>query len=86
MMSSQLEGGDRDAKESRSSETAVASESRVDELRESLAQVESRVERACAASARDRRSVTLIVVTKFFPACDVLADRKSTRLNSSHPV
>ncbi|MGB3256681.1 MAG: YggS family pyridoxal phosphate-dependent enzyme [Ornithinimicrobium sp.] len=55
------------------SEEVVASDSRVRELREALRQVEDRVERACLASGRDRGSVTLIVVTKFFPARDVLA-------------
>ncbi|NJQ06562.1 YggS family pyridoxal phosphate-dependent enzyme [Streptomyces lonarensis] len=46
------------------------------ELRASLARVEARIARACEAAGRDRAEVTLIVVTKFWPASDVrlLAD------------
>lgn len=41
------------------------------ELRASLARVEERIARACEAAGRDRAEVTLIVVTKFWPASDV---------------
>ncbi len=73
MMSRQVEDGDCEAEGSHSSEEGVASEARVHALRDSLEQVEARIERACAASGRARDSVTLIVVTKFFPARDVMA-------------
>ena len=46
--------------------------SRCDELATALGAVRSRVERACADAGRDPGVVTLIVVTKFFPASDVL--------------
>ncbi len=46
--------------------------SRRDELATALGAVRSRVERACADAGRDPGEVTLIVVTKFFPASDVL--------------
>ncbi len=45
--------------------------SRLDELREGLAAVEQRIEAACTAAGRARSSVTLVVVTKTFPASDV---------------
>ncbi len=41
------------------------------ELVDRLAAVEQRIEAACCAAGRPRNEVTLIVVTKFFPACDV---------------
>ncbi|GAA1905473.1 YggS family pyridoxal phosphate-dependent enzyme [Lapillicoccus jejuensis] len=41
------------------------------ELAERLAAVEQRVARACEDAGRDRSQVTLVVVTKFFPAADV---------------
>jgi pyridoxal phosphate enzyme (YggS family) len=41
------------------------------ELAANLAAVRARVERACAAAGRDAREVTLIAVTKYFPASDV---------------
>jgi pyridoxal phosphate enzyme (YggS family) len=41
------------------------------ELAANLARVEERIARACGASGRDRDEVTLIVVTKTFPAEDV---------------
>jgi PLP dependent protein len=44
---------------------------RRDELAANLARVERRIAAACAASGRDRSEVTLVVVTKFFPAADV---------------
>lgn len=45
---------------------------RRDELFEGLARTEDRVQAACRASGRDRGEVTLIVVTKFFPAEDAV--------------
>ena len=46
------------------------------ELEHNLAAVHARIEAACAAAGRDPAEVTLIAVTKFFPASDVdlLAD------------
>ena len=44
---------------------------RKDELAANLAQVEERIAAACAAAARAREEVTLIVVTKTYPASDV---------------
>lgn len=44
---------------------------RRDELRANLAAVEQRIARACAAAGRARGDVTLIVVTKTYPASDV---------------
>ncbi|MDT9687921.1 YggS family pyridoxal phosphate-dependent enzyme [Streptomyces sp. P9(2023)] len=41
------------------------------ELAENLAQVEERISAACAAAGRKRSDVTLIVVTKTYPASDV---------------
>ena len=41
------------------------------ELVDNLAAVEERIRSACAAAARPRDQVTLVVVTKFFPASDV---------------
>ncbi|MFD3944583.1 YggS family pyridoxal phosphate-dependent enzyme [Streptomyces sp. NPDC058579] len=41
------------------------------ELAENLAQVEERISAACAAAGRKRSEVTLIVVTKTYPASDV---------------
>ncbi|MFD3639276.1 YggS family pyridoxal phosphate-dependent enzyme [Streptomyces griseus] len=41
------------------------------ELAASLAQVEERIASACAAAGRKREEVTLIVVTKTYPASDV---------------
>lgn len=50
--------------------------SRVDEVRAGLDRVRTRIESACADAGRDPAEVTLVVVTKFFPASDVriLAD------------
>jgi pyridoxal phosphate enzyme (YggS family) len=45
---------------------------RRDQLRAALEAVEARIERACADAGRDPGEVTLVVVTKFFPASDVL--------------
>jgi PLP dependent protein len=49
---------------------------RQEELAANLATVERRIQDACAAAGRSRDEVTLVVVTKFFPASDVrlLAD------------
>ncbi|MET9145356.1 MULTISPECIES: YggS family pyridoxal phosphate-dependent enzyme [unclassified Streptomyces] len=49
---------------------------RKDELAANLAKVEGRIAAACAAAGRPREDVTLIVVTKTYPASDVriLAD------------
>ncbi|TWE13235.1 YggS family pyridoxal phosphate-dependent enzyme [Rudaeicoccus suwonensis] len=50
--------------------------SRVEALRSALARVQERIAVACRDAGRDRSSVHLIVVTKYFPAADVcrLAD------------
>ena len=50
--------------------------SRREELAAGLAAVHSRIARACDAAGRDPDGVTLVVVTKYFPASDVrlLAD------------
>lgn len=45
--------------------------SRADEIRGSLAAVESRIAAACARAGRRREDVLLIAVTKTFPATDV---------------
>jgi PLP dependent protein len=49
---------------------------RADEVAEGLAQVRARIAAACETAGRAVESVTLVVVTKFFPASDVrvLAD------------
>ncbi|MER8221837.1 YggS family pyridoxal phosphate-dependent enzyme [Streptomyces sp. NPDC094143] len=44
---------------------------RTDELASNLAKVERRIADACAAAGRPREEVTLIVVTKTYPASDV---------------
>lgn len=44
---------------------------RKDELAANLAKVEARIAAACAAAGRPREEVTLIVVTKTYPASDV---------------
>ncbi|MBN0043904.1 YggS family pyridoxal phosphate-dependent enzyme [Streptomyces actuosus] len=44
---------------------------RKDELAANLAKVERRIAAACAAAGRERDEVTLIVVTKTYPASDV---------------
>jgi PLP dependent protein len=46
-------------------------QTRVDELSASLAQVRARIVSASGAAQRDPAEVTLVVVTKFFPASDV---------------
>lgn len=45
--------------------------SRRDELRNNLAAVEERIQRACAEAGRARSELSLIVVTKTYPASDV---------------
>ena len=45
--------------------------SRREELATALATVESRIGSACVTAGRDRAEVTLVVVTKHFPASDV---------------
>lgn len=47
------------------------SDPRSEELASSLARVRGRIERACAGAGRDPAEVTLVVVTKTFPAADV---------------
>jgi pyridoxal phosphate enzyme (YggS family) len=47
-------------------------ETRLGQLRDNLAAVHARIERGCEAAGRDPREVTLVVVTKYFPASDVL--------------
>lgn len=46
---------------------------RIEELRAGLARTEERIRAACAAAQRDRADVSLIVVTKFFPATDLVS-------------
>lgn len=45
--------------------------SRADEIAANIAGVESRIAAACTRSGRDRSEVTLVAVTKTFPAADV---------------
>ena len=45
---------------------------RAQELADRLAQVRTRIERACTEAGRSSEEVTLVVVTKFFPATDVM--------------
>jgi PLP dependent protein len=44
---------------------------RADEIRANIAALESRIAAACARAGRDRSEVTLVAVTKTFPAADV---------------
>lgn len=48
-----------------------ASAVRRDEIAAGLAEVERRIAAACEAAGRDRREVTLVAVTKTYPASDV---------------
>jgi pyridoxal phosphate enzyme (YggS family) len=50
----------------------VTGDARTAELAASLARVEERVRAACEASGRQRADVTLVVVTKTFPAADAV--------------
>jgi pyridoxal phosphate enzyme (YggS family) len=51
--------------------TAAAEQDRRDEVVAGLRRVEERISDACRAAGRARETVTLVVVTKFFPASDV---------------
>jgi pyridoxal phosphate enzyme (YggS family) len=59
--------------------------SRPDEIRAGLATVRERIDRACRDAGRDVDEVTLVVVTKFFPASDVrvLADLGVTHVGEN---
>ncbi len=50
----------------------TADEQRLEQLRSALTAVRERIERGCADAGRDPNEVTLVVVTKYFPASDVL--------------
>ncbi len=58
---------------------------RRDEIRDGLAGVRARIGSACADAGRDPDEVTLVVVTKFFPADDVrvLADLGVTHIGEN---
>ena len=51
--------------------TTTSEPGRREEVTAGLARVEERIADACRAAGRDRDEVTLVVVTKFFPASDV---------------
>lgn len=53
------------------SRTDRASVSRTEEIRANLARVEERIAAACKRAGRNREDVTLVAVTKTFPAADV---------------
>ena len=59
--------------------------SRAEEIRAGLAGVHDRIARACDEADRDAAEVTLVVVTKFFPASDVsiLADLGITHVGEN---
>jgi pyridoxal phosphate enzyme (YggS family) len=50
----------------------TAGRPRLEELAHNLEQVHARIARGCADAGRDASEVTLVVVTKYFPASDVL--------------
>ena len=50
-----------------------AGSDRLEQLRACLAQVEHRIVQACRACGRERSEVRLIVVTKTYPASDIVA-------------
>lgn len=50
-----------------------STQARRSELEAGLQRTQQRIVSACQAAGRDRHEVTLIVVTKFFPASDVVA-------------
>lgn len=50
----------------------TAEQQRLDELARNLDDVHQRIARGCADAGRDPSGVTLVVVTKYFPASDVL--------------
>lgn len=52
---------------------SAAQVSRREELAAGLSKVRDRIDRACRDAGRDPAEVTLIVITKYFPAEDVLA-------------
>ncbi len=54
---------------------------RTTELQDNLQAVETRLSQACAAAGRARSEITLVVVTKHFPAADVL---RLAQLGVSH--
>ena len=58
---------------------------RLAEIRDGLERVRGRIERACGRAGRDPAEVTLVVVTKFFPASDVrvLADLGVTHVGEN---
>jgi pyridoxal phosphate enzyme (YggS family) len=47
--------------------------SRIDEIRENIGALETRIAAACARAGRERSAVTLVAVSKTFPASDVTA-------------
>jgi pyridoxal phosphate enzyme (YggS family) len=51
----------------------MTADARRDQLRASLALVQQRISRACHEAGRDRAGVTLVVVTKTYPAADIAA-------------
>ena len=51
--------------------SASGSSDRLGQLAANLAHVEERIAAACRSAGRDRREVTLVVVTKTYPASDV---------------
>ncbi len=51
--------------------TDPATDPRAGEIAAALARVEERIGAACAAAGRDRAEVTLVVVTKTYPAADL---------------
>lgn len=51
----------------------AGAQQRTADLRSRLQVVRDRIERAAAAAGRDPQDITLVVVTKFFPAADVVA-------------
>ena len=53
-------------------EQTPAAQARLPELRERLGAVRGRIDAACRAAGRDQGEVTLIAVTKTFPASDVM--------------
>jgi pyridoxal phosphate enzyme (YggS family) len=59
--------------------------SRADDVRDGLARVRQRIAAACQDAGRDPDEVTLVVVTKFFPAADVrlLADLGITHVGEN---
>ena len=50
---------------------SLRDEFRLEELRENLVAVEQRIDAACADAGRPRSDVTLVVITKTYPASDI---------------